>query len=268
MTKLKHKAPYSIAITGIGGIFPGAKNLDEFWQMIVDGRSAAKKVPLGRWPEDGDKYHGENFEADKVGTLNCCAIEELPENYEGLNVDLERIKGFDPLYKLILQAGRDAFFDTNRDNLDLNRVQVILANIVLPTDSTSEITRHLNMSIIKSQMENKVLNKEDLLVTDPMNRFSAEMPAGLLASALGLGGGGYTLDAACASSLYAIKYACDELCARRADAVLTGGVSRPSSQFTQMGFTQLRAISQSGICRPFDKDGDGLIVGEGAGVLF
>lgn len=267
MTSKKHKAPYSIAITGIGGIFPGAGSLDEFWQMIVEGRSAAKKVPLGRWPEDGEYYYGENYEADKVRTLNCCAIDEIPNNYEGLNIDKAKLEGFDPLYKIALQAGRDAFFDTKRENLDLSRVQVILANIVLPTDSTSEITRKLNMSIIKGQLENKPLKKEDLFDSEPLNRLSAELPAGLLASALGLGGGGYTLDAACASSLYAIKYACDELCARRADAVLTGGVSRPSSQFTQMGFTQLRAISKTGVCRPFDKDGDGLVVGEGAGIF-
>jgi acyl transferase domain-containing protein/3-hydroxymyristoyl/3-hydroxydecanoyl-(acyl carrier protein) dehydratase len=267
MTSKKHKAPYSIAITGIGGIFPGAASLDEFWQMIVEGRSAAKKVPLGRWPEEAEYYYGENYEADKVRTLNCCAIDKIPDNYQGLSLDKAQIEGFDPLYKIALQAGRDAFFDSKKDNLDLSRVQVILANIVLPTDSTSEITRRLNMSIIKSQLENKPLKTEDLFDSNPLNRLSAELPAGLLASALGLGGGGFTLDAACASSLYAIKYACDELCARRADAVLTGGVSRPSSQFTQMGFTQLRAISKTGICRPFDEKADGLIVGEGAGMF-
>ncbi|MBR4329635.1 MAG: polyketide synthase, partial [Candidatus Riflebacteria bacterium] len=92
-------------------------------------------------------------------------------------------------------------------------------------------------------------------------------PAGLLAAGLGLGGGCYTLDAACASSLYAIKLACEELISGRADAVLTGGASRPSSQFTQMGFSQLRALSKSGVCRPFDKRADGLLVGEGAGMF-
>jgi acyl transferase domain-containing protein len=86
-------------------------------------------------------------------------------------------------------------------------------------------------------------------------------------SALGLGGGGYTLDAACASSLYAIKLACEELTAGRADAVLSGGVSRPSSQFTQMGFSQLHALSKTGICRPFDRSADGMVVGEGAGIF-
>jgi 3-oxoacyl-(acyl-carrier-protein) synthase/3-hydroxymyristoyl/3-hydroxydecanoyl-(acyl carrier protein) dehydratase len=88
-----------------------------------------------------------------------------------------------------------------------------------------------------------------------------------LAKALGLGGGSFTLDAACASSLYAVKLACDELRAGRADAMLAGGVSRPDCLYTQMGFTQLRALSPSGRCAPFDESSDGLVVGEGAGVV-
>ena len=93
------------------------------------------------------------------------------------------------------------------------------------------------------------------------------LPATILARGLGLGGGAFTLDAACASSLYAVKLACDELAARRADAMLAGGVSRPDCLYTQVGFSQLRALSASGRCAPFDRSADGLVVGEGAGIL-
>ena len=88
-----------------------------------------------------------------------------------------------------------------------------------------------------------------------------------MARALGLGGGAFTLDAACASSLYALKLAADELLAGRADAMITGGLSRPDPLYTQMGFAQLRALAASGRPRPFDARGDGLIVGEGAGMF-
>ncbi len=93
------------------------------------------------------------------------------------------------------------------------------------------------------------------------------MPAGLLAKALGLGGGAYTLDAACASSLYALKLAADELLEGRADAMLTGGLSRPDPLYTQMGFSQLRALSPTGTASPFGAAADGLVVGEGAGMF-
>ena len=103
--------------------------------------------------------------------------------------------------------------------------------------------------------------------TSLLNRYVAGLPAGILAQALGLGGGNVTLDAACASSLYAIKLAVDELLSGRVDAMLSGGVSRPDPLFTQMGFSQLRALSKRGICSPFDAAGDGLVVGEGAGMF-
>ena len=260
--------PLSIAITGIGGIFPGADSLEGFWKIIADAKSTAETVPEGRWPESAITYHDTKVGApDKVLSPNNCSIKNIPQNYEGINLKTDFIKTLDPLYQIVLQAGRDAFRDSVTQNLDLSRVPVIMANIVLPTDSVSSITRNLNMQILKAEAEGRTPSVEELFKDNPYNRYSAELPAGLLATGLGLGGGCYTLDAACASSLYAIKLACEELVSGRADAVLTGGASRPSSQFTQMGFSQLRALSKSGCCRPFDKRADGLLVGEGAGMF-
>ncbi len=92
-------------------------------------------------------------------------------------------------------------------------------------------------------------------------------PAALVCQAFGFGGTSFTLDAACASSLYALKLACDELRSFRADAMITGGVSGADSLYTQIGFSQLQALSRSGRCAPFDRSADGLVVGEGAGIL-
>ncbi|GAB4272898.1 MAG: hypothetical protein Kow0029_12080 [Candidatus Rifleibacteriota bacterium] len=261
--------PLAIAITGLGGIFPGADSLDEFWKMIVEGRSANDVMPAGRWPQEAEFYHDKTpGKPDSILSPNYCAIKKLPQNFEKLNLPEDLIKRLDPLFQITLQAGRDAFYSAKTDNLDLNRVQVILANIVLPTDTTSEISRQLLIKCLFEKLNKSTCcSLDDLCNFEALNRFSAELPAGLLAAALGLGGGCYTLDAACASSLYAIKLACEELIAHRADAVLTGGVSRPSSLFTQMGFSQLRALSPSGTCRPFDAKADGLVVGEGAGIF-
>ena len=262
-----HSKPFAIAITGVGGIFPGADSLDEFWQMIAEARSADAEVPEGRWPEAAVKYHDPRpGTPDRVLSPRNCAIRSIPKNYQHLQISPELIEKLDPLLAITLQAGRDAFFDGVTANLDRNRVQVILANIVLPTDMASAITREIHLAALQKHLgkgNGEALNGE----IHPLNRLAAELPATLLASALGLGGGGFTLDAACASSLYAIKLACEELRAGRADAVLTGGVSRPSSQFTQMGFSQLHALSKTGVCRPFDKSADGLVVGEGAGIF-
>ena len=101
----------------------------------------------------------------------------------------------------------------------------------------------------------------------PLRRGVVSVPAALLARTLGLQGGCFTLDAACASSLFAIKLACDQLARGRADMMIAGGVSRPDSLYTQIGFTQLKALSPSGRCAPFDRQADGLVVGEGTGMV-
>ncbi|HNX77806.1 MAG TPA: beta-ketoacyl synthase N-terminal-like domain-containing protein, partial [Candidatus Rifleibacterium sp.] len=114
------QTPFAIAITGIGGIFPGADNLDEFWQMISAARSAADMVPDGRWPEPAVNYHDPKAGiADRVRSPRNCSLKKLPRNYAGLHLPAELLDSLDPLFLIALQAGRDAFFDADTTGLDL-----------------------------------------------------------------------------------------------------------------------------------------------------
>ena len=183
----------------------------------------------------------------------------------GLDLDKDILAKLDPMFHVLLHAGKQAWQDTNNGKLDKSRVGVIIGNIVLPTDSSSALADEALGPVFESQILGK--QPEENNKTESLNRYVAGLPAGVLAKALGFGGGTYTLDAACASSLYALKYAVDELIAGRADAMLTGGLSRPDCLYTQMGFSALGAISKTGHCSPFDHKGDGLVVGEGAGIL-
>ena len=102
---------------------------------------------------------------------------------------------------------------------------------------------------------------------DWRNRFISGLPAHLVANALGLTAGATALDAACASSLYAIKLACDRLHDRTADIMLAGGVNGASDLLLHVGFSALQALSRSGQSRPFHQGADGLVPAEGAAVL-
>ena len=90
------------------------------------------------------------------------------------------------------------------------------------------------------------------------------LPAHLLAHALGLEGGAFALDAACASSLYALKLACDRLHAKECDLMLAGAVSCADDLFIHIGFCALEAMSLTGRSRPFHRNADGLLPAEGA----
>ncbi len=257
----------SVAIVGIGGIFPDAPDLGRFWDNIRKGHSAAREVPAGRWhiPTDA-AFDPEIGKADHVYSRSGCFIEEIPSitNLSGLVMPHEQLIGLDPLFHLLIHAGKRAFDDGITEPLDRSRIGVIIGNLALPSETSALLSRQL----LGRTFEEKLLGRStDRTMADPINRYVAGLPAGILASAMGLGGGSCTLDAACASSLYAIKLAIDELLSGRADAMLTGGLSRPDPLYTQMGFSQLRALSRRGICSPFDASGDGLVVGEGAGIF-
>jgi acyl transferase domain-containing protein len=92
-------------------------------------------------------------------------------------------------------------------------------------------------------------------------------PATLLRQALELEGPCIALDAACASSLYAIKHACDWLHDGLVDAALAGAVNKCDDLFIHVGFAALAALSKSGVPSPFDKQADGLVPAEGAAFL-
>jgi acyl transferase domain-containing protein/3-hydroxymyristoyl/3-hydroxydecanoyl-(acyl carrier protein) dehydratase len=257
----------SVAIVGIGGLFPDAPDLDRFWQNIVAAKSSAREVPPERWAVPADAAFSPEVGAkDRVYSRKGCFISAIPRTapLPGLSPEPKIPSGLDPLFHLLLHVGRQAYSDGITSPLDRSRVGVIIGNLALPTEKSSLFSREILGKTFEEQLLGRTSAKGG---TAALNRYVAGLPAGLLAYSLGLGGGACTLDAACASSLYAIKLACDELLAGRADAMLSGGVSRPDPLYTQMGFSQLRALSKRGICSPFDAAGDGLLVGEGAGIF-
>ncbi len=254
-----------IAIVGMGGVFPGARDLDEFWHNILAAKDAAIDVGADRWRLDPDDLYANELAPDKVNSRRACLIQDFNFDPEGFNVAPDLLLRLDPMYQILLQAGQNAWVDANTDKINKERVGIIIGNIVLPTESSSLFSDAQLKRLFEAQLN--ITAADALKHTDSLNRYVAGLPAGLLAKALGLGAGTYTLDAACAASFYALKYAVDELVSGRADAMLTGGVSRPDCLYTQMGFSQLNAISKSGQCAPFDSKADGLVVGEGAGIF-
>ncbi|MFV2071686.1 MAG: beta-ketoacyl synthase N-terminal-like domain-containing protein [Thermoanaerobaculales bacterium] len=251
-----------IAIVGIGGVFPSSPDLEAFWEHIAAARDNAREAPAGRWILDPGVAHDPNpRRPDRVVSRRACFVDAMASDLEGLAVDRDFFDSLDVSVQLALQACRDAWREVETSGVDPARVGVILGSIALPTDHASELAA----GILGKHFERELFARRE--APAPVNRFVTGLPAGLVAKALGLGGGHLALDAACASSLFALKLAVDELQAGRSDVMLCGGLSRPDSLYTQMGFSQLTALSPSGRCAPFDRTGDGLVVGEGAGVV-
>jgi len=259
-------APLDIAVVAVGGVFPGAPDTGVFWQNIAAGRSAIAEVAPDRWIAPPQAMVAPGPVPDKALSPYCGLVRDFTFDPHGFRLPAEALADLDPLYHLVLHAGREAVSGGSLDKVTPERVGTILAAIALPTDGASTLARRLFIEAVGAECFHSSVSP---LADDRLGRAArvTALPAALLAAALGLGGGSFTLDAACASSLYAVRLACDALTAGRLDAVLAGGVSRPDCLYTQVGFSQLRALSPSGRCAPFDADADGLVVGEGAGIV-
>src|SRR5258708_1824704 len=205
-----------IAIVGIGGIFSQSPTLDHLWGNVRDSVDTAREVPSRRWVLSGvDAYDSRIGIPDRVYSTRACLIEDFHANLSGLHIASDFLDQLDPMFHLLLHSGRQAWADGATQKLDRGRVGVVVGNIVLPTEKASQLTR----AIFDSLFEEKVLdgsNKLEFCLIDPWGRHVAALPAAMLARALGLEGGSYTLDAACASSLYAIKLAANHFQAGRA----------------------------------------------------
>ncbi len=255
----------AIAIVGIAGLFPGSENLAEFWDNICRGVDSTTDVPEGRWLlGPAEAFDPQVGLADHVYSTRGGFVANERFDPAGLEIDGIRASELDPVFQLALHVARAAWRDARTDRVNSRRAGVIFGNIVLPVESAAGWSREVLASSFEEQMG---LSSKAPRAVEPLNVFPAGLPAALVARTLGLGGLAYTLDAACATSLYALALAAGELHAGRADAMLCGGVSRPDALYIQMGFSQLRALSARGRPSPFDESADGLVAGEGAGMF-
>ncbi len=256
-----------IAIVGAGGIFPDAPTPARFWENLVARRCSARDVPAGRWAISPDSaFEPTKGAPDKLYSTKACFVSDFVFDPAGLALDAEWALSLDPAFHLALHAAREALSHAKLGAGDRARMGVVMGQLVLPTEAAAAWSRELLLPAFE-RCALGLPPKRSSSRVNPANRFVAGLPGGVLAKAFGLGGGSWTLDAACASSLYALKFAMEELRAGRADAMLAGGMARPQSLYTQMGFSQLRALSPSGAPSPFDAAADGLVVGEGAGLF-
>ena len=254
---LKFFAP--IAIVGQGCVLPGALDPQQLWNSVLEGRDVLGDPPESYWGLDPDAISTspDGDTMDRTWSRRGGYVRGFDDHFDptGFLLDADFVRGLDPLFRWTLEAARQAWQDFGQkiDETSPKRGGVILGNLSYPTRSLAEYAE----SVWRSE--------EDRI--DAHNRYMSGLPSHLIAKALGLEGGSFSLDAACASSLYAIKIACDRLQEGSADVMLAGGVNHADDLFLHVGFCALNAMSKTGRSRPFHKDADGLVPAEGAGFV-
>ncbi len=242
-----------VAIVGRSCLFPGASTPEQLWDLVAGGRCEISSCPENRWRASKkailtDQGHQRGRACtDRGGYVSDFANQFHPN---GFAIDSAEILRHDEQVRWVLHTARQALLDAGLSASDGTpaRTGAIFGLLCVPTEKFASFAE----SFWLGQPE------------DPVARFNSGLAAHLLARALRLDRGAFALDAACASSLYAIQLACEELQSGRADLMLAGAVSRGDDLFLHVGFSTLEAISPTGQIRPFHKEADGLLPAEGA----
>jgi len=239
-----------IAIVARSSILPQDVSPDALFDAQLAGRSLLSPTPAGRW-------RGIDPEARARSQTSGARVASLTGGYVTASA-LEtreaggRIRDFAELDPLFHWLAHCVTACVTGKPVEPARTGLIVGNLSYPT-STGAL-------FVERYWRGETL-------PDPRNRFSSGLPVHVVAQALRLGGPAFALDAACASSLYAIKLACDALHDGEADMMIAGGVNRADDLFLHLGFTALQALSPTGRSRPFARDADGLVPAEGAALV-
>jgi len=251
-----------IAIVGRACVLPGALSPQDLWRAVLAGRDLTSSTPAGRWRVEPSRVLCSYADGDSTSDRAFCDRGGYVTGFDGVfdpsgfAIGKDEIAGLDPLFQWVLHAGREALRDGGLVG-DAGRVGAVFGNLSYPSSSLSRFAESV-------WLENEGKSSDGLPRVAAKNRFMSGLPAHTLARGLGLGAGAFALDAACASSLYAIKLACDRLHDGKADWMLAGAVNAADDLFLHVGFTALNALSPSGVSRPFDAGADGLLPAEGA----
>lgn len=271
-----------IAIVGLSGLFPGAKNTQTYWQNILDKIDNVRDAPES-WIDFYLEPDSEDF--NRIYTSKVGLLGELAEfNPLEFGVPPKSIEASEPDQFLALKLARDALADAGylTNNNYKAKTGVILGRGATPSRGTitgvqygivvdqtldlltqfcPELDRE-NLTTIRQELKSSLpsISKETIpgLVSNVV--------VGRIANRLDLSGPTYTIDAACASSLIAVELAIKELRSHRSDLMLAGGVQVTMSPLIYMLFCQLNALSRTKI-RPFDRTANGTVLAEGAGFL-
>ncbi len=273
-----------VAIVGMSVLLPGAPDLDTYWRNLESGVDAITEVPPEKW--DGTHYAPDaERRADRIYCRRGGFV-EAEVDVTGFGIMPNSVPATEPDQLIALRVAAQAVADAgglDRLPADRTRVGVILGRGGYLTPglvrldqrvrTASQLVRTLGELLPELGAER--LDEVRRAFTDQLGPEAPESAIGLvpnlaasrLANRLDLRGPAYTVDAACASSLIAVDHAVRELATGRCDVVLAGGVHHCHDITFWSVFNQLGALSPSERIRPFHRDADGVLIGEGTGVV-
>jgi 3-oxoacyl-[acyl-carrier-protein] synthase II len=235
-----------VVVTGLGALTPIGNNLSEYWDALVNGKSGAANI--------------QQFDASKFKTKFACEV----KNFEVTDhLDRKEARKLDQFSQYAMVSATEAMADAGLMEAEPNkdRIGVIWGS---------------GIGGLKTFQD----EAQNFFAGDGTPRFNpffipkmiSDIAAGHISIKYGLRGPNYVTVSACASSTNAIIDAFNLIRLGKADAIVTGGSEAAVNEMGMGGFNALKALSTRNddpttASRPFDRDRDGFVLGEGAGAL-
>src|SRR5258708_25300094 len=236
----------SIAIVGASCRFPGAENLDEFWQLLASAGDAVSEVGDQRW-STRFYYHPDRSEPGKSYTWSAGLISGvylLEASVCGISP--REAAQMDPQQRLLLELAWHAFEDAG---IPPSKMSGTATGVYIGASAT---------------------DYSDLRLGDPagadsyfMTGSTLSILANRISYVFDLRGPSLTVDTACSSSLVALHHACEAIRSGSIANAVVGGINLLLAPYPFIGFCQASMLSPRGRCFAFDARADGYVRGEG-----
>lgn len=234
-----------VVITGLGPITPVGTGKEEYWNSLVEGKSGISHIT--------------NFDTEGyTSTIGAEVVDFHPAEY----MDKKEAKRMDKFAQFAVAATKLAIEDSKLEleNIDKRRVGVILGSGVGGIETLE--SEHTKL------MEKGPRRVSPFFI--PM--MISNMGPGQVTMTYGFKGPSFTITTACASGNHAIGESFRMIQNGAADLIITGGSEAAVSPIAVAGFCSMKALSTNNdepekSSRPFDKNRDGFVIGEGAGII-
>jgi polyketide synthase PksN len=240
-----------IAIIGISGCFPGAKNVGEFWGNLAAGKCSITEIPKERW-DFSEYYDPDPKKLDKTNSKWGGFLEDIDKfdpmffNISGKEAELS-----DPQQRKFLEEGWKALEDAGYATGAVNNTK---CGIFVGVCGSSDYLSKMQEEGIAYEAQAFWGNEGSIL------------PA-RISYFLNLKGPSVAVNTACSSSLVAIHLGCQSIVTGESEMVIAGGVYISSLPNFYVMASNAEMLSPDGHCNAFDNDANGFVPGEGVGVV-
>jgi 3-oxoacyl-(acyl-carrier-protein) synthase/phosphopantetheinyl transferase/malonyl CoA-acyl carrier protein transacylase len=265
-------------------ICPGANAVGKFWSNIAQGVDSITEAP----PEVIEPFYFDQPDSDVIDRFYCRRGGFItpgvvdPMRYGILPVAAD---GADPDQLLSYTLAEEALSDAGilAKNVSLDKASVIIgrgnfaglpqlrgAELIRFADEFTALLRHALPHLPKSDLDRVKAEYQTKFGRFQGDTAAATMPnlvAAGVANHFDMHGPAYVLDAACASGIVALDHASRLLVSGESDVILVGAMHSAQSSIFWGAFTMMGALSRRGEIAPFSAQGDGLLIGQGAGFM-